>query len=640
MFTQRLRKYSKPLICIAGCLLFVVWTMTLAQGTPTPLENKLNDAQFLNQLIELLAWLWIPLAMIAGKLMTNTFVFGEFINFDIYLRGMWNISKVLANLTIGFFFFWRVRDLIFLPDKLTGSEVGKSIWWYLLAGVLIQASWFLVWATLDVETVTTAAAGALPALVIQENSDRWGQIITATRESWIVWSKISLNKLNNGSIDYQLTPPVTWTQTASNSEILDAILPSYNSLSGPLYFIWFSIFKFHKYATVSTSAINNVQDLSQVLTGTTIRVLIQLAFVIFMFLLIVINVIRVWYLWMIIALSPFIILLLVMKWTMWIGIIDKIEEGTGLKFDIATILAYIFQPTIIVIFMSLTLIAVTALWQWLGTGNINVQDYAGLTITDTGATHAAFEFASQGDIFDNFADNGKWIFKNLVMVWLIFAMLLWMITLSATSLKIEFIGSIAKKLQNSLINIPFIPIATMQTFWKNELAKAGINIGAWEINFDNKAANEFREMLWIKPEIDAIDTNELSKLTKDPINFFNKAQDLRDKRKWLSLAENNAFANNLVTLINNIQWDTRYWFTGFDEISGLKDKLKDGKLDVAHLADYLSYDKNNQALYQWMYKGKYEANKPITTAPTWSTEFANKQNILKEKFIDNSKKTP
>lgn len=325
---------------------------------------------------------------------------------------------------------------------------------------------------------------------------------------------------------------------------------------------------------------------------------------------------------------------------MWIGIIDKIEEGTGLKFDIATILAYIFQPTIIVIFMSLTLIAVTALWQWLGTGNINVQDYAGLTITDTGATHAAFEFASQGDIFDNFADNGKWIFKNLVMVWLIFAMLLWMITLSATSLKIEFIGSIAKKLQNSLINIPFIPIATMQTFWKNELAKAGINIGAWEINFDNKAANEFREMLWIKPEIDAIDTNELSKLTKDPINFFNKAQDLRDKRKWLSLAENNAFANNLVTLINNIQWDTRYWFTGFDEISGLKDKLKDGKLDVAHLADYLSYDKNNQALYQWMYKGKYEANKPITTAPTWSTEFANKQNILKEKFIDNSKKTP
>ena len=74
------------------------------------------------------------------------------------------------------------------------------------------------------------------------------------------------------------------------------------------------------------------------------------------------------------------------------------------KFDIPTILAYIFQPTIIVAYMSLSLIAIVALWHGFDGASLTAHDYQGLVITNTGVSHQAFEFSSQGDIFDSAAN--------------------------------------------------------------------------------------------------------------------------------------------------------------------------------------------------------------------------------------------
>jgi len=38
--------------------------------------------------------------------------------------------------------------------------------------VLIQASWFMMGALLDIEKITTSAMGALPGLVIQDDNSR------------------------------------------------------------------------------------------------------------------------------------------------------------------------------------------------------------------------------------------------------------------------------------------------------------------------------------------------------------------------------------------------------------------------------------------------------------------------------------
>lgn len=98
-------------------ILLSVGTSVFAQGS-TP-DNSWNFSQSLQQLITLFSWLWVVLAMGAGKLMSNTFVYGEFMNFDVYLWQMRNISKNFANIAIGFMFLFYVRKIIFTPAQLT-----------------------------------------------------------------------------------------------------------------------------------------------------------------------------------------------------------------------------------------------------------------------------------------------------------------------------------------------------------------------------------------------------------------------------------------------------------------------------------------------------------------------------------------
>ena len=46
------------------------------------------------------SWVWVILGSIAGKLMTNTFVYGEFIHLDGLLRKIRQISRAVVNYTI------------------------------------------------------------------------------------------------------------------------------------------------------------------------------------------------------------------------------------------------------------------------------------------------------------------------------------------------------------------------------------------------------------------------------------------------------------------------------------------------------------------------------------------------------------
>ena len=114
-----------------------------------------------------------------------------------------------------------------------------------------------------------------------------------------------------------------------------------------------------------------------------------------MLLLVIINVIRVGYLWFVIALTPVIILYLVMKDVLKTNLLNGNEDVFGVTFDVPTIFAYIFQPTIIVAYMSLSLIAIVALWHGFDTTSITAHDYQGLVITNNGVTHQSFEFSSQ-----------------------------------------------------------------------------------------------------------------------------------------------------------------------------------------------------------------------------------------------------
>jgi hypothetical protein len=73
--------------------------------------------------------------------MTNDFVYGAFIHMDIYLWKIWNIMKNFANFALA------ALVMVSIVKGLIGKEaldVKKIITNTLIAGILIQASWFLM----------------------------------------------------------------------------------------------------------------------------------------------------------------------------------------------------------------------------------------------------------------------------------------------------------------------------------------------------------------------------------------------------------------------------------------------------------------------------------------------------------------
>jgi hypothetical protein len=79
---------------------------------------------------------------------------------DSYLWEIWNIIKNFANFSLGFIFLYYILRIIFSPSDENNefSKTGfvqKMLPKFLIAGILIQASWFLVGAIVDVERIAT-----------------------------------------------------------------------------------------------------------------------------------------------------------------------------------------------------------------------------------------------------------------------------------------------------------------------------------------------------------------------------------------------------------------------------------------------------------------------------------------------------
>lgn len=104
------------------------------------------------------------LAFLAGKLMSNEFIYGTFIHLDSALFTLWNYMKNIANFLIGFLFLFGILKSFFTKDAF---ELKKVLPRYLLAGILVQMSWFMMGAFVDLANIATAAVGAFPTEFIQ-----------------------------------------------------------------------------------------------------------------------------------------------------------------------------------------------------------------------------------------------------------------------------------------------------------------------------------------------------------------------------------------------------------------------------------------------------------------------------------------
>ena len=173
--------------------------------------------------------------------MTNDLVYASIIHMDIYLWKIWNIMKNFANFALlGIVLFNIIKNLTG-KDKMNIKDIITKT---LIAGILIQASRFMVGALVDISTVAVSAVGAFPSTFLNNNVDLQNYIknqIQTTPTKYV----LDMDGKNKWT---------TTNTTPASTENRNEILPTYDSVSGPLLYLGFSVFKFQNYMNVENSA--------------------------------------------------------------------------------------------------------------------------------------------------------------------------------------------------------------------------------------------------------------------------------------------------------------------------------------------------------------------------------------------------
>ena len=242
---KKLKWHLKVLFMVFAIVLVFSW-YAFADAASCWNGNTAKDifVNILYNCLSFLSWWWVLLANLAGKLMTNDMVYGTFLHLDGTLWTFWNVMKNIANFLLWFFLVFAIlKNLLSWGSnswdkKWSPFEVVKNT---LIAWVLIQMSWFLVWLVLDISTICTAAIGSYPA-----------QFLTVY-DQFQMDVKNTVNSVYNRKVivdyskdNWNFIRMETWSNTVDSgviNELLDTILPSTDSLSWPLIYmnvyIWF-----------------------------------------------------------------------------------------------------------------------------------------------------------------------------------------------------------------------------------------------------------------------------------------------------------------------------------------------------------------------------------------------------------------
>jgi len=193
-----------------------------------------------------------------------------------------------------------------------GTIIKNIITKILIAGIGIQASWFLVAAILDISTIAVITVGTIPSQLISDNA----HLAEGMRSSELMnqlTNGINSSRDTLGKIEHELFPQqgqsllnikvISGTVSATEGSFEDLFTPNGNSLAGPLVFLGLGILDSYSISSV---------DLTQPATAL-IKILMEgfgiVLYTIAMVLLCILAFIRIFYLWMFIVLSPILVLL-------------------------------------------------------------------------------------------------------------------------------------------------------------------------------------------------------------------------------------------------------------------------------------------------------------------------------------------
>ncbi len=296
----------------------------------------------LNSAVNLLSWLWVIPSIIAWTLMTNQLVFGEVIHLDVYLWQLWNIMKNFANFALWFIFLFFIFKTFFKwePGSLIKSYLPK-IW---LAWIIIQATWFLVAAIIDITIIATTAVASLPHQFVQLNQEQW-HAPTSIDMPAICYVLQDIQDSDTLPVNCE------WDEDGNDISVsLDEINATAVNASGPLLYFGFNALKLQKFSS------NEATSWDKITIGFLIKLFVILAFSIPLFVLMVINFIRIFWLWMFIIFSPFVVLDAVFG----NAVTSKMEWATK-KLTVSNFIWLAFQPVIVIWMLSIIMIFVVGL---------------------------------------------------------------------------------------------------------------------------------------------------------------------------------------------------------------------------------------------------------------------------------------
>ncbi len=156
--------------------------------------------QIMDMVLKLIYLLLRPLLVVAGLALDNTLVYASVFHLDAPLWKFRNMMKNFANFTLWFMVLFAIIKSILtnswewsLKDEKSPLGIIKIT---LIAGILIQASRFLLAALVDVSTIATYAVGWLPLSVLKNTTIGNKKILSVN-------SSIDLNKFDVLSTEWE-----------------------------------------------------------------------------------------------------------------------------------------------------------------------------------------------------------------------------------------------------------------------------------------------------------------------------------------------------------------------------------------------------------------------------------------------------
>ena len=521
-------------------LLFViVWVFswyTFADNVSTDTD------EFIDVLYKALTFLsrWrVIFANLAGKLMTNDIVYGGFLHLDNTLWTFWNVMKNFAN-----FFLWGIVIFAILRNLLSSVvKLSDNKWWplaiiknTLIAGILIQMSRFLVSVVLDISTVCTVAVGSFPA-----------QFLASNDEFKSNFSK-DLEKIvrNRAIIDYSNeTNPVTvqtitWDNLTQDdvNNLIDTLLPSSDSLWGPLIYIWMIVFDFNDYN------IQQVQDWGsrkELLLSVGINWALLLSYSIMMVLMFMFNLMRLLILWLAIPLMPFIIVISLfgfeVKWTF--------AEIINIK----NLLKLAFKPVILTWALSLVLV-ILVLIKWIINKNVNKIDMSNQNVVIESRVQDDETYNSKMSVNGLLDVNLNWFkewFADFVVYILWLCLIYFVLKLATVKTGIKFIddamNGVFEKVGQLVTNLPIIPIP----WWRP------VSVDTLQKKLDSKT------VLSQALRVDETDQSRIiDKMLKTDTTMFDSLYSTMGRAEFIQAARNIA-VNNWIKTETQMRNNSYYW---------------------------------------------------------------------------------